>query len=161
MRVQIRSAVAGDALNISTLMLGEARHITLHPDGRGAQSVLDSMRETAILANIASPRFSYWIAEHASTLQGVISLRDGTHLYQMFVPTKLHGRGIGRQLWQYLLDRLIEKAHAEPMTVRASDYAVPIYQRFGFAASGDRTETSGVAFTPMIFRFPISKPQEP
>ncbi|AOW15489.1 hypothetical protein LPB072_08290 [Hydrogenophaga crassostreae] len=94
-------------------------------------------------------------------MQGVISLRDGSHLYQMFVPSDLHGQGIGRQLWQHLLTTLADKPHTEAITVKASTGAVPVYQRFGFAATGVRTESNGVAYVPMIFNFSTSTQQEP
>lgn len=154
--MQIRPAVAEDAPTISALMLGEAHHVTLQPDGQGAETILDSMREPAVAANMASDRFAYWVAVQDSMVQGVISLRDGKHLYQMFVSSDQHGRGIGRQLWQYLLMSLADKPHTKAITVNASAHAVPVYQRFGFAATGVRTETHGVAFFPMIFNFSTS-----
>ncbi len=38
----IRPAVPNDAAAISALILGEARHITLEPDGRGAEAMQDT-----------------------------------------------------------------------------------------------------------------------
>lgn len=158
--VLIRPAVAHDAPAISALILGESHHVTLAPDGRGADAILDSMREPAIATNLASPRFAYWVGAEGESLQGVISLRDGRHLYHMFVPTRLHRQGVGRQLWQYLLATLNPEHSTQGITVNASDCGVPAYQRLGFVATGPRTETKGVAFVPMVFLFPPPHQQE-
>lgn len=153
MSVVIRPAVAGDARSISGLMLGEAHLITLRPDGRGAEAILASMREPAVSSNIASDRFTYWVAERDSALQGVISLRDSAHLYQMFVMSALHGQGIGRRLWQHLLSTLTPTPLPKTITVNASAVGALFYRKLGFVATGPRIENSGVAFVPMTFDF--------
>lgn len=34
-------------------------------------------------------------------------------------------------------------------TVNSTPYAQPVYERFGFVATGPRVETKGIAFVPM------------
>jgi predicted N-acetyltransferase YhbS len=159
--LQIRLAQASDTAAISSLMLGQAQHITLRPDGLGAKEILESMREPAIANNLSSLRFTYWVACDDNHVQGVISLRDGRHLYQLFVPTSLHRQGIARRLWQHLLLSLPSAAAPASITVNASLLAAPAYERFGFVTTGARTETKGIAFVPMIFTLSTFHSQEP
>ncbi|MEZ5705759.1 MAG: GNAT family N-acetyltransferase [Burkholderiaceae bacterium] len=154
--LQIRRAEPADASAMSLLMLGERSHITLRPDGEGAQAILASMQTPAIQVNLASPRFAYWVASLEDHLCGVLGMRDGQHLHHLFVPTAMHRRGIARSLWAHALAALPHSSDIE-ITVNASPYAVPAYERLGFRATGARTETHGVAFIPMHF-FPSNQP---
>lgn len=149
--MQIRPAVLADAGTISALLLGEARHLTLDPDGCGAEAMLDSMREPAIAANLSNGEFRYWVGEDGPTLRGVDALRDGKHLYQLFVPTALHCRGIGRALWSHALEQVRVANAVNQITVRASPYGLPAYERLGFVATGQRTDIKGLTFIPMVF----------
>ena len=148
--MNIRRAVPSDAARMSELILAQAPLITLEPDGKGADAVLASMQTSALEENIASTRFSYWVAETHGNIQGTIGLRDGRHLYQLFVRRDLHRTGIGKRLWQHMLDTLGADAPA-CITVNASPYGLPAYERLGFMATGPRTEINGIAFIPMSF----------
>ena len=148
--LQIRRADPADAPAMSALMLGERSHITLRPDGEGAQAILASMQTPALQANLASPRFAYWVASLEDRLCGVLGIRDGQHLYHLFVPTAHHRRGIARQLWLHALATLPHSSNTH-ITVNASPFALPAYERLGFQAMGARTEIHGVAFIPMQY----------
>jgi predicted GNAT family N-acyltransferase len=156
--VHIRRAEMADAAEISALILGEASHITLRPDGAGAEAILASMQVPAIEAHLASSRFSYWVSCEGNHINGVIGLRDGAHLYHMFVPTRLHRNGIASRLWRQLLVAQAAKSDSTPITVNASPFAIPVYKSLGFEPTGERVETNGVAFIPMQFTFSISTP---
>jgi GNAT superfamily N-acetyltransferase len=149
--VGIRSAAPSDAAAISALLLGESRHITLDPTGLGAEPVLNAMRAPAIESNLVNAQFQYWVAEEDEALQGVLGLRDGKHLYQLFVPTPLHRHGIARRLWTHTLKQARLAEAATQITVRASPYGLTAYERLGFVPTGPRVEMNGVAFIPMAF----------
>jgi GNAT superfamily N-acetyltransferase len=153
LKLHIRRAEPADAEAMSALMLGERLHITLRPDGEGAQAVLASMDTSSVQANLASARFAYWLAILDDRLCGVLGMRDGTHLYHLFVPSALHRQGIARRLWLHMLSTSTHGGSA-PITVNASPFAVPAYEALGFRATGVRTEANGVAFIPM--HFPVS-----
>lgn len=63
-----------------------------------------------------------------------------------FVRAKAQRHGIGRALWQWLL---AHSAAAE-IRVHASPFAVPVYERLGFVATGPEQEADGMRFTPMV-----------
>lgn len=69
-------------------------------------------------------------------LAGVAAMRNDSHLFQFFVSTRLHGRGIARQLWQHTMRDAIRRAGTCRFTLKASAMAVPVYLHFGFVRSG-------------------------
>jgi hypothetical protein len=45
--------------------------------------------------------------------------------------------------------RLLAAGNHRGFTVNSTPYAMPVYERFGFKATGPRVETRGIAFVPM------------
>lgn len=75
-------------------------------------------------------------------LAGVIATRNnGKHIALFFVDGKYHRQGIGKQLF-----RMVQ---TEMMTVNSSPYAVPVYEKLGFHATGSEQTVNGLRFTPM------------
>ncbi|MFQ9593448.1 MAG: GNAT family N-acetyltransferase, partial [Anaerostipes caccae] len=58
---------------------------------------------------------------------------------------KIQKQGIGRALWNYFL----AQSRTEQITVNASPYAVPVYEKLGFQAVDDEQLTDGIRYTPM------------
>jgi GNAT superfamily N-acetyltransferase len=94
---------------------------------------------------IGSSNFSHYVAEDSAGLCGIIALRDGSHLYHLFVRADAHGQGIARTLWQHA------KANSghSMFTVNSSLYAVPVYERLGFVAKAPPQTADGLVFVPM------------
>ena len=85
-----------------------------------------------------------------SALVGVATLRDDSHLTQLFVGTRYHGRGIARRLWLRAMADAVRRAGTRRFTLNASRCAVPAYLRLGFVATGpERLSPNGVLTTPM------------
>jgi predicted GNAT family N-acyltransferase len=78
-----------------------------------------------------------------------VAMRDNRHLYHLFIAPRFQGQGLARTLWNTV--RLAALASGNPghFTVNASLTAVPVYERFGFVANGEKVETHGIAFLPM------------
>jgi ribosomal protein S18 acetylase RimI-like enzyme len=98
-----------------------------------------------------------WCALHEATAVGYAELRgrdgrpDGIdHLTLLFTAVAHQGRGIARCLMRTLTAHLLA---ADPpvaeLTVNASAYALPIYQRLGFCPTADAGELDGIVATPM------------
>jgi len=84
-------------------------------------------------------------------LRGPADQRPGTdHLSLLFTAIEQQGRGIARALLAAVTGHLW---HADPpvtsLTVNASAYAVPIYQRLGFHSTDPASESDGILATPM------------
>lgn len=147
--MHIRLATPDDADAISRLIKGLARHFTIHPDGIGAEGFLQGLEPDGLRQHITAANFRYYAGLEEDALVGVIALRDGAHLYHLFVAEAAHGRGYGRQLWEHARAAALADAKPPRFTVNSSVSAMPVYQRFGFVATGPRVETRGVAFVPM------------
>ncbi|WP_460530711.1 GNAT family N-acetyltransferase [Chitinimonas naiadis] len=148
--MQMRPAVAADATAISQLIRSLSPLLTLTPDGAGAEGFFATISTEAIAGYIAAPNFSYWLAEEAGVLAGVVAIRDQRHLYHLFVAPAFQGKGLGRQMWEAASHAALLAGNPGGFTVNASLNAVPVYERFGFRVNGPKVETHGVAFVPML-----------
>lgn len=145
--MNIRLALRADAPRLAELVRGfEAM---LVEDSTAAAPFWESMSQRAHEENIASERFSYYVAESEGALVGFIAMRDCTHLFNLFVDRSSQGRGIGRTLWQHAAARIPAHARQEHVTVNASLNAVPVYRALGFKPVGDVVRQHGIAFLPM------------
>lgn len=82
-------------------------------------------------------------------LRGIIAVKDNRkHICCFFVKAQYHRQGIGRKLWEYILDN----SENEEFTVNSSPYAIPFYHRLGFADTDSEQLTDGIRYTPMKFK---------
>ncbi|HEX9880383.1 MAG TPA: GNAT family N-acetyltransferase [Candidatus Binatia bacterium] len=145
----IRKALPSDAAQISALISGLAHYFTLEPGGKGAGQFLASVSVGAIARYISSPAFNYLAAFVGDRLAGVVAVREGRHLFHLFVAPEFHRRGIARTLWRRARADALSERSPGVFTVNSTPFAVPVYERFGFRATGSRTEANGIAFVPM------------
>jgi GNAT superfamily N-acetyltransferase len=150
--MEIRRALITDAEAISRLIKSVAHYFTLHPQGLGAEAFLQGVEPRALARCITAPSFSYFVGLVDARLAGVVALRDHNHLYHLFVAQPFQGRGLSRKLWEHAKETALAAGNQDGFTVNSTPYAVPIYQRFGFKATGPRTEANGISFVPMELR---------
>lgn len=79
-------------------------------------------------------------------LCGVLGCRGTNHICLFFTHKDYMGKGIGKKLFAHFKERTDP---LQPVTVNASDYGIPIYERLGFEVVGDRYEDHGTVHTPM------------
>ena len=85
-----------------------------------------------------------------NTLVGVIGVRDCAHICLLYVASDHHKKGIARALFHTVRQDAVA-ANAEYMTVHASPYGRPAYERLGFVATGPEEEHNGIRYTPMQY----------
>ena len=146
-RMNIRPATAADAKAISSLIAETAHHFMLHPSGRGAERFLEGITPQAIAGYVASPSYYYLVAVSGPEVVGAVALRDGRHLFHLFVAPNRQRQGIARALWSAAMKGAAPDLEA--LTVNSSPNAVVVYEKFGFTPTGSRTEMHGIAFIPM------------
>lgn len=90
----------------------------------------------------------FWGAYDDGELKGVIAANENRkHICCFFVKAEYHRQGIGKKLWEFLLDN----SQNEIITVNSSPYAVPVYHKLGFADTDTEQLTDGIRYTPMKF----------
>ncbi|MCQ2567935.1 MAG: GNAT family N-acetyltransferase [Mogibacterium sp.] len=79
---------------------------------------------------------------------GIIASRnEGSHIALFFVEGAYHRQGIGRMLWETML----ENSTADIITVHSSLYASEVYKRLGFKQTGEETTDGGIVYIPMEY----------
>lgn len=101
------------------------------------------------MSTLASARCRYLLAFSGSELAGFIAIRDGSHLFHLFVGRAHQRQGLGRRLWQQALRELCTPNSEGGFTVNSSLAAVPVYCSFGFAPAGSTQSVDGISFLPM------------
>jgi GNAT superfamily N-acetyltransferase len=138
-----------DAEAIAGLIASFQSELTDDPCGAGAEEYLSSVSVQAEREYLASERYQYLLAYSDSQLAGFIAIRDGFHLFHLFVERSHQRQGIARLLWERALSELCAPGSDGGFTVNSSLSAVPVYQAFGFVPTGSIQSIHGISFLPM------------
>lgn len=95
--------------------------------------------------------YHLFVAYAGTTLVGMITLRDASHISLLFVDEKYHKKGIGRALVQYVKSYLASENRASHLTVNSSPYGVEFYHKLGFRDLRPQEQKDGIIYTPMEF----------
>ena len=110
----------------------------------GIQSFKDFIENKEIINTL-----EFWGAYDNQKLKGVIATNENRkHIYCFFVEAQYQRQGIGRKLWEYLL----ENSQKEVITVNSSPYAVPVYHKLGFVDTNTEQLSDGMRYTPMKYQ---------
>ena len=123
--------------------------LTDDPSGADAEVYLVSISVQAEREYLAPERYGYLLAYSDSQLAGFIAIRDGSHLFHLFVERSRQRQGIARRLWERALKELCVPTSDGGFTVNSSLSAVPVYQAFGFVPSESIQRVHGISFLPM------------
>jgi GNAT superfamily N-acetyltransferase len=146
----VRAARAQDAEAISALITSLAHHGLADPDRpEDAAAFFATVTPDAIARNLEDARYRYHVAEAGGALAGVIGMRDAAHLYHLFVAEPFRGRGIATRLWETARGAAVAEGNPGCFTVNATRYAVPVYERFGFAPAEALRVNEGLVYLPM------------
>jgi len=147
--MEFRRATSDDAPAISRLIRSLSGPFYLSPSAEGAEKFLASTTADAIAADVVADRYTCFVAEEGESLAGYVALRDGRHLYLLFVAPEFQGRGLSRKLWELVRGPAVDAGNPGEFTVNASVRAVPVYERFGFRATSAVVRSHGLAYLPM------------
>jgi GNAT superfamily N-acetyltransferase len=147
--MEIRSGLPSDAEAIARLIDSFQGELTDDPSGAGAEAYLASVSVEAEREYLASARYRYLLAYADSQLAGVVAIRDGSHLFHLFVERAYQRQGLARALWEQALHELGPPENQGAFTVNSSLAAVPVYRALGFVPAGEITSLHGISFLPM------------
>jgi GNAT superfamily N-acetyltransferase len=147
----IRPASVQDAAAIGELADSLAGYFLEDPDRPElADDFFNSISVAVLQERLADTRYRFLVAEKGTRIVGVAAMLNSRHLYHLLVRREWHGRGLGKRLWEAILQDAMS-AEGEPVfTVNSSLYAVPVYERFGFVVNGEAKRESGLVFVPMV-----------
>jgi GNAT superfamily N-acetyltransferase len=154
--MDIRTGSPSDAEAVAGLIATFQSELTDDPSGAGAEGYLASVSVHAEREYLASARYRYLLAFAGFELAGFIAIRDGSHLFHLFVGRAHQRQGLARRLWQQALRELCTPNSEGVFTVNSSLSAIPIYRSFGFVPVGSTQSVHGISFLSM--RRPVSLP---
>ncbi len=91
----------------------------------------------------------YHVAEIDGVVIGFVAMRDRKHLFHLFVDRDWHRRGIARRLWDVARQSAMDAGGDGVFTVNSSNYALPVYEKFGFVRTAPTQEAKGLRYNPM------------
>src|SRR5262245_23255482 len=147
--MEFRAGSPTDAEAIAGLIASFQSELTDDRSGAGAEKYLASVSVQAERDYLASERYLYLLAYSDSQLAGFIAIRDGSHLFHLFVECSHQRQGIARCLWERALRELCTASSNGAFTVNSSLSAVPVYQAFGFVPAGSIQSVHGISFLPI------------
>ena len=147
--MEFRAGSPADAEQIAALIASFQSELTDDSSGAGAEHYLASVSVQAEREYLASERYGYLLAYADSRLAGFIAIRDGSHLFHLFVERSCQRQGIARRLWERALKELCAPGSEGGFTVNSSLSAVAVYQAFGFVPAGAIQSMHGISFLPM------------
>jgi enamine deaminase RidA (YjgF/YER057c/UK114 family)/predicted N-acetyltransferase YhbS len=143
--LRIRPATESDVEQISALIQSVMHLFFSEAGGSGADRFIASIQPEALQAFINRPDVAYYVGTIDNAFCGAVGIRSGKHLQHLFVLPSLHGKGIGKALWQHANNL----ASANEFTVNASINAVPFYAKLGFINVGEVQQSNGIIYQSM------------
>lgn len=136
-----------DALPLIWEVFSEYEAVNYSAEGK--QAFWDAIHSEAYLDQLKA-----YGAFKDKELIGIIATRnEGSHVALFFVKGMYHGKGIGRALWNAVL----EENTSYTVTVHSSLFAVPIYEKLGFVQTDDVQEDGGIQYIPMKYKMVITE----
>lgn len=90
----------------------------------------------------------FYAALHNNKITGILAVDDKlNHICLFFVDKNLQNTGIGTALFKRFLNESMSKA----VTVNSSPFAVKVYEKLGFTATGSRQISDGIVYIPMLY----------
>jgi ribosomal protein S18 acetylase RimI-like enzyme len=146
----IRDARLADAPAVSELVCRVAAE-TIFADGPedGRRYFMAMNTSAAIAGKMNDDAYRYYVAEQEGRVVGVAAMRGNSHMYHLFVDTALHGRGLGRALWEHARGECVKRGNTGRFTVNSAPGSIGFYERVGFRVSGGFQVRNGHPSVPM------------
>lgn len=110
---------------------------------------VETFKRTAIYNEEYISGIAIYGAYENDKMVGVIATRNnGSHIALFFVDGQHHRKGIGKMLFQTVLDQ----SAAEEITVNSSPYAKEVYHHLGFKDTAPEQITGGIRYIPMLYK---------
>ncbi|MDC0834612.1 GNAT family N-acetyltransferase [Geitlerinema sp. CS-897] len=148
-KVTFREATLDDADALSDLILESQRQFCFHEYTVEGQELMNRVCGRKALRHYLERGDVYFVAESEGRIVGVAGIRDNTRLAHNFVDAKWHRRGISKRLWKLASEECLRRGNPGSFDLRASTYAIPIYEKWGFVQTAPTSQECGITSTPM------------
>jgi GNAT superfamily N-acetyltransferase len=142
----------GEEVEVSALVwevFGEFEAANYEP--RGIEEFRSFITPEKLKARSQEEVFFVLCCKAGGKIVAVAAARENQHLCLLFVQRKFQRRGIARRLVELTMERCRQAIpDLASFTVNSGRYAVPVYERLGFRATGVEQEKNGIRFTPMV-----------
>ena len=92
----------------------------------------------------------FYAALHNDKITGILTVDDKlNHICLFFVDKDLQNTGIGTALFKKFLN--LNESMPKAVTVNSSPFAVKVYEKLGFTATGSRQVSDGIVYIPMLY----------
>lgn len=110
---------------------------------------VETFKRTAIYNEEYINSITMYGAYENDKILGVIATRNnGSHIALFFVDGLHHRKGIGRMLFQTVLNQ----STSDVITVNSSPYAEEVYRHFGFENTAPEQISEGIRYIPMMYK---------
>ena len=145
----IRPLELTDIPAVADLLRELAREFIVHQSTpEGASTFLTENDELGVRGFLARG-YVYHVAVADGELAGFVAMRDRSHLFHLFVGKQWHRRGVARALWDAARKAALAAGGDGVFTVNSSNFAVSVYESFGFVRAGPTQCVKGRYFNPM------------
>jgi GNAT superfamily N-acetyltransferase len=148
--ITVRPILSGEEEQVSGLILRLFHEFVAHEYSQEGQERFSTYVTPAALRQRSEHDHFMLVALKGEEVIGAIEIRQSRHLSLLFVDQRFQRKGIARRL----LEKALTRVHSEnPMlaclSVNASRYAVPAYERLGFRTIAAEEIVHGMISTPM------------
>jgi len=145
----IRPFEASDLAACARLLHASASEFIVHESSREGACTFLRENDAAGIRGYVAAGHVYHVADATGELAGFIAIRDNSHVFHLFIDKRWHGQGLARRLWDVARVAALERGATGTFTVNASNYAVPVYEAFGFERTAPTQCVKGLYFNPM------------
>jgi GNAT superfamily N-acetyltransferase len=94
----------------------------------------------------------FLLAKVENEITGIMEIKNKDHISLFFIKKEFQGKGIGKYLFRYYLDKTKnENNEIKKITIHSSVYAENIYSRLGFKKINEIQEKDGIKYIPMEY----------
>ena len=144
--IAIRPMRHADIGAVAALLRALALEFIVHDSRPEQASTFLRENDAQGIAAYLDQGFVYHVADDGGAIAGFIGMREQRHVFHLFVGKQWQGRGLARRLWE-----AARTGATPPVSVNASNYAVPAYEKLGFVRTAPMTEKNGIRFNPMLW----------
>lgn len=147
--VSYRAAMADDAAHISRLIIDSQREFCFHEYTDAGIALMLRLCSAEAVRSYLERGDVYFVAITDGTTIGVAGIREYSHLAHNFVASAWHRRGISKALWRLAAEECKRQGNERGFDLRASTYAISVYEKWGFVRTGPTDQEHGITSTPM------------